>query len=185
MSLRAMLNMTVIRPADAAETAVAWRMAIENLSGPTSLILSRQGVPTLDRSKLASADGAAKGAYILSDAKNPQVLLLATGSEVQIALAAQAKLAEQDVAARVISMPSWEIFAAQDAAYRESVLPKAITARVSIEAGVPLGWERYLGFDGIAIGLNRYGASAPYKAIYENLGLTPEAMVQAALSLLE
>ncbi|MAT99411.1 MAG: transketolase [Anaerolineaceae bacterium] len=185
MSLRAMPNMTVIRPADAAETAVAWRLAIENLSGPTSLILTRQGVPTLDRTKYADAAGAAKGAYVLSDADDPQVLLLATGSEVQIALAAQAKLAEQNVAARVVSMPSWEIFAAQDAAYRESVLPRAITARVSIEAGVPLGWERYLGFEGIAIGLNRYGASAPYKAIYENLGLTPEAIVEAALSLLE
>jgi transketolase len=185
MALRAMPNMTVIRPADAAETAVAWRLAIENLSGPTALVLTRQGVPTLDRSQLAAVDGAAKGAYILSDAENPQVLLLATGSEVQIALAAQAKLAEKGVAARVVSLPSWEIFAAQDAAYQESVLPKAITARVSIEAGVPLGWERYLGFDGIAIGLSRYGASAPYKAIYENLGLTPEAMVKAALSLLE
>ncbi len=185
MSLRAMLNMTVIRPADAAETAVAWRMAIENLSGPTALILTRQGVPTLDRSKLASADDAARGAYVLSDADDPQVLLLATGSEVQIALEAQSRLAEQNVAARVVSMPSWEIFAAQDAAYRESVLPKAITARVSIEAGVSLGWERYLGFEGIAIGLNRYGASAPHKAIFENLGLTPAAMVEAALSLLE
>ena len=184
MSLRAIPNMTVIRPADAAETAVAWRMAIENLSGPTSLVLTRQGVPTLDRAQYASAAGAAKGAYVLSDADNPQVLLLATGSEVQIALAAQAKLAEKGVAARVVSMPSWEIFAAQDAAYRESVLPKAITARVSIEAGVTLGWERHLGFEGIAIGLNRYGASAPHKAIYENLGLTAEAMVEAALSLL-
>lgn len=182
MSLRLMPNMTVIRPADATETAAAWRMAIENHAGPTSLILTRQGVSTLTQT---SVDGAAKGAYILSDADNPQVLLLATGSEVQIALAAQAKLAEQGVAARVVSMPSWEVFARQDAAYQESVLPKAIIARVSIEAGVPLGWERYLGFEGIAIGLNRYGASAPYKTIYENLGLTPEAMVEAALSLLE
>ncbi|MCB9009714.1 MAG: transketolase [Ardenticatenaceae bacterium] len=184
MSLRAMPHMTVIRPADATETAVAWQSAIENLAGPTSLILTRQGVPTLDRSQLAAADGAAKGAYILSDVENPQVLLLATGSEVQIALEAQAKLAEQDVAARVVSMPSWELFAAQDPAYQESVLPRSITARVSIEAGVTLGWERYLGFEGIAIGLNRYGASAPYKTIYQNLGLTAEAMVEAALSLL-
>ncbi|MCA9944697.1 MAG: transketolase [Anaerolineales bacterium] len=183
MSLRAMPHMTVIRPADATETAVAWQSAIENLAGPTSLILTRQGVPTLDRSQLAAADGAAKGAYILSDVENPQVLLLATGSEVQIALEAQAKLAEQDVAARVVSMPSWELFAAQDPAYQESVLPRSITARVSIEAGVTLGWERYLGFEGIAIGLNRYGASAPYKTIYQNLGLTAEAMVEAALSL--
>jgi transketolase len=185
MSLRAMPNMTVIRPADAAETGVAWQSAMENLSGPTALILSRQGVPTLDRSQYASAAGAARGAYILSDAEHPQVLLLATGSEVQIALEAQGKLAEKGVAARVVSMPSWELFAAQDAAYRESVLPSAITARVSIEAGVTLGWERYLGFVGKAIGLNRYGASAPYQAIYQNLGITAEAMVAAALSLLD
>ena len=184
MSLRAMPNMTVIRPADAAETAVAWQSALEHKSGPTSLILTRQGVPNLDRSKYAAAAGAAKGAYVLSDAENPQVLLLATGSEVQIALEAQAKLAEKGVAARVVSMPSWELFAAQDAAYQESVLPKSITARVSIEAGVTLGWERYLGFEGKAIGINRYGASAPYKLIYQNLGVTAEAMVEAALSLL-
>ena len=184
MSLRAMPNMTVIRPADAAETAVAWQSALEHKTGPTALILSRQGVPNLDHSKYADASGAAKGAYILSDADNPQVLLLATGSEVQIALDAQDKLAAQGVAARVVSMPSWELFAAQDAAYQESVLPKAITARVSIEAGVTLGWERYLGFEGKAIGLDRYGASAPYKAIYQNLGITAEAMVEAALSLL-
>ena len=184
MSLRAMPNMTVIRPADAAETAVAWQSALEHKSGPTSLILTRQGVPNLDHSKYADASGAAKGAYVLSDAANPQVLLLATGSEVQIALEAQNQLAEKGVAARVVSMPSWEIFAAQDAAYQESVLPKAITARVSIEAGVTLGWERYLGLEGKAIGLNRYGASAPYKAIYQGLGITAEAMVEAALSLL-
>jgi transketolase len=184
MSLRLIPNLTVIRPADAAETTVAWQSAIQNLAGPTALILTRQGVPTFDRSKLASVAGAARGAYVLSDTSNPQVLLLSTGSEVQIALAAQARLAEQGVPARVVSMPSWELFAAQDAAYRESVLPRAITARVSIEAGVPLGWERYLGFEGSAIGLNRYGASAPYKTIYENLGLTPGAMVDAALSLL-
>ena len=184
MSLRAMPNMTVIRPADAAETAVAWRSALEHKTGPTSLILTRQGVPTLDRSKYAAASGAARGAYVLSDADNPQVLLLATGSEVQIALEAQEKLAAKGVAARVVSMPSWEIFAAQDVAYRESVLPKAITARVSIEAGVTLGWERHLGLAGKAIGLDRYGASAPHKAIYQNLGITAEAMVDAALSLL-
>ncbi|MCA9897860.1 MAG: transketolase [Ardenticatenaceae bacterium] len=183
MSLRAMPNLTVIRPADGDETAVAWQSALENVTGPTALILSRQGVPNLDRSKFASAAGAAKGAYVLSDADKPQVLLLATGSEVQIALEAQAKLAEKGVAARVVSMPSWELFAAQDAAYRESVLPAAITARVSIEAGVTLGWERYLGLGGKAIGLDRYGASAPYKAIYQNLGIIAEAMVAAALEL--
>ncbi|WP_420632165.1 transketolase [Candidatus Leptofilum sp.] len=184
MSLRAMPNMTVIRPADGAETAVAWRLALENKSGPTSLVLTRQGVPNLDRSKYAAAAGAAKGAYVLSDAPNPQVLLLATGSEVQIALEAQEKLAEKGVAARVVSMPSWELFAAQDAAYQESVLPTSVTARVSIEAGVTLGWERYLGLSGTAIGLERYGASAPHKDIFQNLGLTADTMVEAALALL-
>ncbi len=185
MSLRAMPNMTVIRPADANETAIAWQSAIQNITGPTALILTRQGIPTFDRDQVAPAVGAAKGAYVLSDAANPQVILLATGSEVQLALAAQAKLAEQNVAARVVSMPSWELFAAQSADYQEVVLPKAITARVSIEAGVTLGWERYLGLQGIAIGLDRYGASAPYQTIYEKLGITPQAMVDAALSLLK
>jgi transketolase len=185
MSLRAIPNLTVIRPADANETAVAWQSAIQNVTGPTALILTRQGVPTLDRSEYAPADGAAKGAYVLSDVDDPKLILLATGSEVQIALAAQAQLAAQGVAARVVSMPSWEIFAGQTAVYQESVLPAAITARVSIEAGVTLGWERYLGCNGIAVGLDRYGASAPYKIIYEKLGLTPQAMVDAALSLLK
>lgn len=185
MALRAIPNLTLIRPADATETAVAWQLAIENVSGPTALVLTRQGVPTLDRTQYAAAAGVQKGAYVLSDAANPQVILIGTGSEVQIALEAQTELADKGVAARVVSMPSWELFAAQDAAYQEAVLPRAMTARVSIEAGVTLGWERYLGFDGIAIGLDRYGASAPYKIIYEKLGLTAEAMVNAALSLVE
>ncbi|VAW42542.1 Transketolase, partial [hydrothermal vent metagenome] len=184
MSLRAIPNLTVIRPADANETAVAWQSALQNLSGPTALILTRQGVPTLDRNEYATADGAAKGAYVLCDAGDPEVILLATGSEVHIALSAQMKLAAKGVAARAVSMPSWEIFAEQTAVYQESVLPRAVTARVSIEAGVTLGWERYLGCNGIAIGLDRYGASAPYKTIYEKLGLTSQAMADAALSLL-
>ena len=184
MALRAIPNLTVIRPADANETAVAWQAALQNQDDPTALILTRQGVPTFDRSQLAAADGLMKGAYVLSDAENPQVLLLGTGSEVQFALEAQAKLAEQGVAARVVSMPSWELFAAQPSDYQASVLPPNVTARVSIEAGVPLGWERYLGFEGIAIGLNRYGASAPHKIIYEKLGITAEAVVEAAQSLL-
>lgn len=183
MALRAIPNLTVIRPADASETAVAWRLALENLSGPTALILTRQGVPTFDRSQVAPAEGAAKGAYVLSDADNPQLILLGTGSEVQFALEAQKTLAQQGVAARVVSMPSWELFAAQDAAYKESVLPKAITARVSMEAGVTFGWERYLGLEGIALGVDRYGASAPQKVVYDKLGLKAGPIVEAALSL--
>lgn len=183
MALRVIPNLTVIRPGDAAETAVAWQTAIENLSGPTALILTRQGVPTFDRSQVAPADGAAKGAYVLSDADNPQVILLGTGSEVQFALEAQKTLAAKGVGARVVSLPSWELFDAQNSAYKESVLPRAITARVSMEAGVTLGWERYLGLDGIALGIDRYGASAPQSVVYEKLGLKSDAIVDAALSL--
>jgi transketolase len=183
MSLRAILQLTVIRPADGAETAQAWRAALENKSGPTALILSRQGLPPLDRSKYAPAEGVLRGAYVLSDAPDADTIIIATGSEVALALEAQEKLAAQGVAARVVSMPSWELFAAQDAAYQESVLPAAITRRVSIEAGVKLGWERYIGLQGKAVGLDRYGASAPYKTVYEKLGITADAVVDAVNSL--
>jgi transketolase len=180
MSLRAIPNLTVIRPADATETAVAWRQALTHTSGPTALILTRQNVPTF----AATHPDADKGGYVLRDADNPQVILIGTGSEVHIALAAQEQLAAQGVAARVVSLPSWEIFAAQTAVYRESVLPAAVTARVSIEAGVTFGWERYVGTEGKAIGLDRYGASAPYQVIYEKLGLTADAVVAAALAVI-
>ncbi|MFO7537003.1 MAG: transketolase [Chloroflexota bacterium] len=184
MSLRAIPNLTVLRPADANETAVAWQAAVENKSGPTALILTRQGVPTLDRSHFASADGVRRGAYVLSDADRPQVLLLATGSEVHIALEAQQLLAEKSVSARVVSMPSWELFAAQPAEYRQQILPSTITARVAVEAGTPLGWERYVGLNGPVVGLNRFGASAPYQRVYKELGLTGTAVAQAALDLI-
>jgi transketolase len=184
MSLRAIPNLTVIRPADATETAVAWQAALENKSGPTALVLTRQGVPTLDRSRYASADGLRCGAYVLSDAEQPQIILLATGSEVQIALDAQQILAEESVAARVVSMPSWELFAAQPADYQQQVLPGYITARVAVEAGTPFGWEKYVGMTGTAVGLNRFGASAPYQRIYEELGLTGTAVAAAALDLI-
>lgn len=183
MSLRAIPGLTLIRPAEANETAVAWRVAMENQSGPTALVLTRQGLPTLDPAvyPVANAD---KGAYVLSDGDEAQVILMATGSEVEIALNAQTLLAERGVAARVVSMPSWELFAKQSPAYRDSVLPPSITARVSVEAGVTLGWERYIGTQGTAVGLDRYGASAPYQTIYEKLGLTPEAVADAAQALL-
>jgi transketolase len=125
-----------------------------------------------------------RGAYVVSDADDAQVILMGTGSELQLALDAQSQLAEKGVAARVVSMPSWELFAAQTAAYQQSVLPANITARVSIEAGTTFGWERYLGSTGKAIGLDHYGASAPYKTIYQEFGITAEAMVEAALSLI-
>lgn len=185
MSLRLIPNLTVIRPAEATETAAAWRAALENQHGPTALALTRQGVPTFDAEKAARAkEGALRGGYILHDVAEPQVILIGTGSEVHIALAGAALLAEKGVQARVVSMPSWELFEKQPAEYREMVLPSFITARASIEAGTPLGWERYVGLSGKAIGIQRFGASAPYQTIYEKLGLTAEAVAETAVSLL-
>lgn len=185
MALRAIPNLTVIRPAEATETAVAWRVALENQHGPTALALTRQGVPTLDRGRYAPADGLARGAYVLSEVEKPQAILIGTGSEVQIALDAQALLTKQGVAVSVVSMPSWELFERQSLEYRNSVLPPTISARVAVEAGVTFGWERYVGLEGKAIGLDRFGASAPYEIIYEKLGIAADAMAQAALSLVK
>ncbi len=180
-SLRAIPNLTVIRPADAWETAVAWKVALQNRATPTALALTRQKLPVLDREKAA---GLANGAYVLSDAAGFQVILIASGSEVSIALEAQKILARQNVAARVVSLPSWELFEAMPPEYKEAVLPTAVTARVSIEAGATQGWERYVGERGITLGINHFGASAPYQTIYREFGLTPEATAEAALSLL-
>ncbi|MFN2142786.1 MAG: transketolase [Candidatus Promineifilaceae bacterium] len=180
MSLRLIPQLTVIRPADGTETACAWQAALENKDGPTALILSRQGVPTLEE----SSEDALRGAYILRDTEEPQVILIGTGTEAHIALAAQELLAGRGVAARVVSMPSWELFAKQTAEYRESVLPPHIPARVSVEAGVTIGWKNYVGDQGVAIGLDRFGASAPYKKVYEELGITAEAVATAAEALL-
>jgi transketolase len=174
-----------MRPAEATETAEVWRIALENKSGPSALILSRQGVPTLDRERYASAEGVHKGAYILSDVGEPQVILVGTGTEVQMALEARAILAREGVRARVVSMPSWELFQKQSTAYKESVFPAAVTARVAVEAGVTLGWERYVGSQGKMIGIDHFGASAPYKTIYEKFGLTAEAVAEAALTLID
>jgi len=185
MSLRAIPNLTVIRPCDAVEVAEAWQIALENKTGPTALILTRQGVPTLNHLQSQITGSVAQGAYVIKQpTRQPQVLLMGTGSEVHIALEAEKLLAEQGVGAQVVSMPSWELFAAQPDAYKNSVLPPRIKARVSIEAGVTLGWDRYVGDGGTAVGLDRFGASAPYKTIYEKLGLTPEAVADAALALI-
>ncbi len=175
MSLRAIPNLVVFRPADANETAVAWRVALERTSGPMALALTRQNLPTLE----GPTDQAARGGYILRDSDHPQAIILATGSEVSLAVAAYDQLRQSGIATRVVSLPSWELFQAQPAAYRQQVLPPHITARVSIEAGVTLGWERYVGPWGRAIGLDRFGASAPYEEVYAQLGLTAEAIVQA------
>ncbi len=180
-SLRAMPGLVTLRPADANETAWAWKVALERRAAPTVLVLGRQKLPIFDQARYGNADGTARGAYVLRDTPNPQVLLMGTGSEVHLALTAAEKLAAQNVRARVVSMPSWELFAAQPPAYQESVLPKAVTARVAVEAGVQLGWERYLGARGRFIGMSSFGASAPAERLYQEFGITAEAVATAAL----
>ncbi len=185
-SLRAMPNLYVVRPADANETAAAWRMALERTTGPTALVLTRQKVPILPPEAVFRDGGAHRGAYVLSDAEGgiPEVLLLASGSEVSVALAARKLLAEGGVRARVVSMPCWERFEEQEAGYREAVLPASVPARVSVEAGSTFGWERYVGDRGASVGIDRFGASAPAERIFRELGITPEAVRDRANSVL-
>ena len=185
-SLRTIPGLTVIRPADANETAEAWRFALEGESGPVALALTRQNLPTLDRSKYGPADGLSRGAYILSDTdgKKPEAIVIASGSEVHIALEAAEKLRQKGIAVRVVNMPSWELFEKQPNDYRKKVLPPRITARVAIEAGVPQGWHRYIGDMGEVIGLNRFGASAPYKTLFEKFGFTADHVAEKALGLI-
>ncbi len=184
-ALRAMPNMQVIRPMDANETAEAWKMALTNTHGPTSLVLTRQNLPTFDRAGegMAPASEAVKGGYVLIEDEGFDTIIIATGSEVEIALNAKQLLNGEGKKIRIVSMPCTEAFDAQSADYRESVLPVAIRKRVAIEAGVTLGWYKYVGLDGKVIGIDRYGASAPYKIIYEKLGITAEALVEAVKSL--
>jgi transketolase len=179
-SLRAMPGMILIRPADAYETAYAWKFALEHRTGPTMLALTRQKLPVLDQAKYASAENLVKGAYVLTGDENPDVLLLATGSEVSLALKAHEKLVSEGVRSRVISMPSWKLFEEQSKKYKESVLPPSVTARVGIEAGVQLGWERYLGIKGDFVGMTSFGASAPASDAFNGFGLTVENVVNAA-----
>ncbi|MEW6187245.1 MAG: transketolase [Thermodesulfobacteriota bacterium] len=185
-ALRAIPNLTVIRPADANETARAWRMALTRTTGPTALILTRQNLPTLDRSFLSSAENLDLGAYVLQGQgeTNPDVLLLATGSEVPIALQVSEKLKNQGITSRVISMPSWELFDQQPEPYRNQVLPPEIKKRVSIEAGSPMGWSRYAGDQGLVIGLDHFGASAPDKVLFEKFGLTVDRVMEKVLEYL-
>lgn len=184
-SLRLIPNLLVLRPADANETAEAWRLAVERADGPSALILSRQAVPTLDRSVVAPANGVRRGAYVLWDsAPAPEALLIASGSEVHVALDAARRLADDGVRVRVVSMPSWELFDAQPEAYRETVLPSALTARVSIEAGRTLGWERYVGRRGASIGVDRFGASAPGPTLFAHFGFDAEAIARRAKEVL-
>ena len=182
MALRAIPNLTVIRPADANETSVAWQSIFET-DGPVALLLTRQNVPVLDP---GPAEGALRGAYIRKDSEGgePDVILIGTGSEVAVALEARELLSERGVDARVVSMPSWEIYDAQDQDYKDSVLPPSVEARVSVEAGVPTGWERYVGFKGRSVGINRYGASSPGEELLQELGMSPENVANEALDLL-
>ena len=184
-ALRTIPNLVVIRPADAAETAEAWRVALEHQDGPVALALTRQKLPALERPAGATAAELKRGAYVLADAKGtPDVILLASGSEVEIAVEARNRLAQQGVQARVVSMPSWELFEKQPPAYQDQVLPPEVNARVAIEAAVPQGWERYVGRDGLVIGLDRFGASAPYEVLMEEFGFTAENVTSQTLKLL-
>jgi transketolase len=184
--LRAIPHMVVFRPADANEVTEGWRVAIERRDGPTILVFTRQALPIFDRSVVAPASGARKGAYVLADAigGRPEVILIATGSEVSLIMAARELLQQEGRRVRVVSMPSWELFGAQPQAYRDEVLPPDIKARVGVEAASQLGWERWVGLDGDVIGLNRFGASAPYTEIYKHLNFTPEYVAERARTVL-
>jgi transketolase len=186
-ALRAIPNMVVFRPADANEVTEGWRTAIERRDGPTTLIFSRQALPIFDRSKVGPAAGARKGGYVLADAPDgqPELILLATGSEVSLVMAARDALAADGQRVRVVSMPSWELFAEQPQSYRDEVLPPAVAARLAVEAASPLGWERWVGYQGEIIGLNHFGASAPIADVYKHFNFTPEFIAQRARDLVE
>ena len=186
-ALRAIPRLVVIRPGDANETAVAWRVAIETRDRPVALALTRQNVPTLDRTQFAAADGLRRGAYVLADPPDGRadLVLIGTGSEVSLAVAAREKLSERKIQARVVSMPSWELFDLQPREYRDSVLPASIKRRVAVEAALPQGWHRYVGDGGDVIGIERFGASAPGNVVMEKLGFTVNHVVERALALLE
>jgi transketolase len=186
-ALRAIPRLVVIRPGDANEAAAAWRVAIETRDHPVALILSRQNVPTLDRKEFAAADGLRKGAYILADAPGgkPDIVLIGTGSELSLVVAARQKLLERKIAARVVSMPSWELFEMQPKDYRDAVLPPALRPRLAVEAGLPQGWHRYVGDGGDMLGVERFGASAPGNVVLEKFGFTVDHVVERTLALLK
>ena len=187
LSLRSIPGLTVIRPADASETAAAWRVAIENQHGPTALILTRQSLPILEGTSKRAGEGVARGAYVVADPSSgdPELLLIATGSEVSLAFDAHLALATDGIPSRVVSMPSWELFDAQEQSYRDQVLPPALTRRLSIEAASPLGWERYVGDAGSILGIDGFGASAPYHKLLEAYGFTVQEVTRRAHLLLE
>jgi transketolase len=185
ISLRSIPNITVIRPADANETAHAWRVALEHKDGPVVLVFTRQGLPVLDQDQYGKAEGLEKGAYILSDSEGtPDLILMATGSEVALIMTAQAKLKEEGINARVVSMPSWELFEKQDAAYKEEVFPKAVRKRLAVETGSPLGWHKYVTDEGDIIAMTTFGESAPAEELYKVFGFTTSNVVEKAKALL-
>jgi transketolase len=181
-ALRAMPNLIVLRPGDASEVVEAWKIIAQLQHQPAALVLTRQNLPTFDRTKYAAASGTAKGAYVLADAPGgkPDVILIGTGSEVSLCVEAYEKLKAEGISARVVSMPSQEIFERQDKSYKESVLPPSVTARVSVEMAATFGWERYVGLKGRKIGMHRFGASAPLKDLLKFFGFTADAVVEEA-----
>jgi transketolase len=185
-ALRAIPNVMDLRPGDAAETAEAWKVAVERRDGPSFLALSRQKVAILDRTVMAPADGLRRGGYILAEADGgtPKVILIATGSELGLAVEARERLEADDIPTRVVSLPSWHLFGRQSASYRDRVLPPAVAARVSVEAASTFGWTRWVGSAGRSIGLDHFGASAPAEVLYEHFGITVDAVVEAARELL-
>jgi transketolase len=185
-SLRAMPNMLVLRPGDANEVVEAYKVILQHKHGPSTLVLTRQAMPTFDRSKYAPASGVAKGAYVLADppAGKPDVILMASGSEVSLCVDAGEKLSAAGIKTRVVSMPSWELFEQQDSAYKESVLPAGVTARVSVEMASVFGWERYAGAKGRMIGMRSFGASAPLKDLLKKFGFGVDNVVAAAKEVL-
>ena len=181
---RSIPNVLVMRPADANEVSQCYVAAMKNKNRPTVLVLSRQNLPTVDRSALGAASGTTKGGYVLKDTDGtPDAILMGTGSEVQICLDAADKLAADGVNVRVVSMPCWKLFDEQDDAYRESVLPAAVTKRVAVEAGIKMGWDKYLGNSGAFIGMDSFGASAPAEELYEHFGITPAAIAAKVKSM--
>jgi transketolase len=178
-ALRAIPQLDVVRPADANETAAAWLEILKRKKNPAGIVLTRQNLPVVDRSKFASASLVSKGGYVLSPAENPQALIIATGSEVQFALEAQAQLAAAGTNVSVVSMPCVEWFKEQPQSYQEQVLPKGVKARVSVEAGLTMGWREFVGDQGVSVGIDHYGASADYQTLYREFGITTEAVVAA------
>ncbi|MEI6157529.1 MAG: transketolase C-terminal domain-containing protein, partial [Atribacterota bacterium] len=186
-SLRAIPHLTIIRPCDGNETAEAWKVAVEQTGSPVALILSRQNLPVIDRSQFAPAEGLRQGAYILADCPSgrPELILMASGSEVILALEACEKLTGEGFAVRVVSMPSWELFESQPEEYRRAVFPPEVTHRLAIEAGVTQGWHKYVGSRGDVLGIDRFGASAPGKVVLEKFGFTVQNVMERARALIQ